>query len=220
MEDELIGTIKLFAGNYAPQGYFFCQGQTLQIAQYQALFSIIGTTYGGNGVTTFDLPDLRSRVPVGAGQGTGLSNIAAGQKVGNESNQLVKTQLPDLQAAVNLSALKGTATGTVATSVNASIPVPCATAPNSDSPDGNVMATESSGSQIYSTPEHANKFMKPLTATLPINFSASLPVTLDGGSATVVVNDTKGAQQAINNIQPSLGLNYIICWYGIYPDRP
>lgn len=218
--EELIGTIKLFAGNYAPQGYFFCQGQTLQISQYQALFTILGTTYGGDGKNTFALPDLRSRVPVGAGQGTGLSNIAAGQKVGNESNQLTKTQLPDLQATVNLSALKGTATGTVATSVNASIPVPCGGVADKSDPEYNVMGTEGGNAPIYTSNSQADKFMQPLTATLPINFTASLPVTLDAGSATVVVNDTKGAQQAINNIQPSLGLNYIICWYGIYPDRP
>ena len=66
--EELIGTIKLFAGNFAPHGWLICDGRLLNITQNAALFSIIGTTYGGDGRTTFALPDLRGRVPVGFGQ--------------------------------------------------------------------------------------------------------------------------------------------------------
>ena len=62
--DELIGTIKLFAGNFAPQYYMYCTGQLLSISQNSALFSILGTTYGGDGITTFSLPDLRTHIPV------------------------------------------------------------------------------------------------------------------------------------------------------------
>jgi microcystin-dependent protein len=92
--DAYIGSILLFAGNFAPRGWMLCAGQTLPIAQNAALFSILGTTYGGNGTTTFQLPDLRSRVPVGQGQGNGLSNWALGQLEGAETVTLNTLQLP------------------------------------------------------------------------------------------------------------------------------
>ncbi len=84
----------LFAGNFAPLNWALCNGQTLSISQYQALFSILGTTYGGNGTTTFQLPDLRGRVPIHAGQGTGLSPYALGQFAGSESVALTVAQMP------------------------------------------------------------------------------------------------------------------------------
>src|SRR5947207_13763458 len=73
--DAMIGTIALFAGNFAPRGWQLCQGQILSIAQNTALFSILGTTYGGNGQTTFALPDLRGRSPISAGTGPGLRGV-------------------------------------------------------------------------------------------------------------------------------------------------
>jgi microcystin-dependent protein len=94
MAEPFIGQITLFAGNFAPRGWAFCQGQILAIAQNTALFSILGTTYGGNGQTTFALPDLRSRVPVGQGQGPGLSNYILGQQAGNETVTLTAQNMP------------------------------------------------------------------------------------------------------------------------------
>ena len=76
--DPIVGSIILFAGNFPPKGWAFCQGQIMSIAQNTALFSLLGTTYGGNGTTTFALPDLRGRIPVQQGQGPGLSNISLG----------------------------------------------------------------------------------------------------------------------------------------------
>jgi microcystin-dependent protein len=92
--ESFIGTILLFAGNFAPRGWMFCQGQVLPISQYTALFSILGTTYGGNGQTTFALPDLRGRIPVGFGQAPGLSDYDLGQTGGSESVTLTVNQLP------------------------------------------------------------------------------------------------------------------------------
>jgi microcystin-dependent protein len=92
--DEFMAVVKLFAGNFAPQGWMFCHGQTLSINSNTALFSLIGTTYGGNGQTTFCLPDLRSRVAVGFGQGAGLSNVALGQVGGTELVTLTQNQMP------------------------------------------------------------------------------------------------------------------------------
>jgi len=86
--------IRIFAGNFAPRNWFFCQGQLLAISQFQALFSLLGTIYGGDGRTTFALPDLRGRVPLGPGNGPGLSSYRQGQKGGVEQNILNVTQLP------------------------------------------------------------------------------------------------------------------------------
>lgn len=82
--DPYVGEICMFAGNFAPQGWAFCNGQLLSIASYSALFSLVGTYYGGDGISTFALPDLRGRVPINHGQGAGLTNRPIGQKVGVE----------------------------------------------------------------------------------------------------------------------------------------
>ncbi|MCF8378357.1 MAG: tail fiber protein [Bacteroidales bacterium] len=79
-----LGEIAMFAGNFAPQGWAFCNGQLLPINQNQALFSLLGTTYGGDGIVTFALPDLRGSAPMHKGQGAGLTNRTLGSKVGNE----------------------------------------------------------------------------------------------------------------------------------------
>lgn len=94
MSTPFIGEIRMFGGNFAPQGWAFCNGQLLPIAQYDALFALIGTTYGGDGQTTFALPDLRGRIPIHAGQGAGLSNRTLGEISGVESVTLTVNQLP------------------------------------------------------------------------------------------------------------------------------
>src|SRR5438477_9307375 len=93
MASPFIGQITLFAGNFAPRGYAFCNGQLLSIAQNTALFSLLGTTYGGNGQTTFALPDLRGRVPMHVGQGSGLPNYDLGQSGGEEAQTLMPTDV-------------------------------------------------------------------------------------------------------------------------------
>jgi microcystin-dependent protein len=94
MSQPFIGEIRLFGGNFAPVNWALCNGQLLPISSYSALFSLIGTTYGGNGVTNFALPDLRGRVPVGEGQGPGLSLRVIGEMAGVESVTLLSTNLP------------------------------------------------------------------------------------------------------------------------------
>jgi len=99
--DPFIGQISMFAGNFAPRGWAFCDGQLLPISQNTALFSLLGTTYGGDGRTTFGLPDLRGRVPMHAGSGPGLSNRPQGQKLGVETNTITTNQMPSHSHAVN-----------------------------------------------------------------------------------------------------------------------
>ena len=92
--DPFIAEIVMFGGNFAPRGWAFCDGQLLSISSNQALFSLVGTIYGGDGRTTFGLPDLRGRVPLGPRQGAGLSNCALGQRGGAESVALTIAQMP------------------------------------------------------------------------------------------------------------------------------
>src|SRR3954447_11939499 len=94
MTDPFLGEIRLFPYTFAPQGWALCNGQIMSISQNTALFSLIGTIYGGNGQTTFALPDLRGRVAVSSGQGPGLSTYDVGQTGGLESVLLAESQMP------------------------------------------------------------------------------------------------------------------------------
>lgn len=100
--EPFIGQIMLFAGTYAPRDWAICDGSILPIQQYASLFSIIGTAFGGNGTTTFALPDLRGRVPVGVGTGPGLYNKVLGEKGGTEIVTLNPAQMPSHSHGANL----------------------------------------------------------------------------------------------------------------------
>ncbi len=93
MSEPFVGEIRMFAGNFAPRGWAFCDGQLLAVSQNDALFSLLGTIYGGDGRTTFGLPDLRGRIPLHQGQGPGLSSRRLGSKSGAENETLTTNQL-------------------------------------------------------------------------------------------------------------------------------
>jgi microcystin-dependent protein len=171
-QEGFIGEIRLFAGNFAPRNWAFCDGQLLSIAQNQALFSILGTTYGGDGRTTFALPDLRGRVPLHPGTGPGLTPYRLGQKGGQETVTLNTAQIPahnhDLRGSPN--------------------PASAIT------PAGNLPGT-TSRTRLYSPSSASNVDMN-----------------------TDAISEV-GSNQPHENRQPYLGLNYIICLYGIFPPR-
>ncbi len=100
MSQPYVGEIRMFAGNFAPSGWMLCQGQLLAISEYETLFNLIGTTYGGNGSSTFALPDLQGRVPIHMGSFSGLNSII-GQSGGSETVTLTSAQLPVHTHAVN-----------------------------------------------------------------------------------------------------------------------
>jgi microcystin-dependent protein len=130
MSEQYLGEIRMTGFNFAPQGWMLCNGQLLPISQYAALFSLIGTYYGGDGRSTFALPDLRGRVPVHQGQGAGLSPYVMGENAGVESVQLAPGQMPSHSHLVNAVAAGG----------------------NSASPSGSLPAIESTGTSLdYST---------------------------------------------------------------------
>ena len=92
--NPILGEIKIFAGSFAPAYWFFCDGSILNIAQYNALYALIGTTYGGNGSTTFAVPDLRGRLPIGQGTGPGLTSRTLGLNGGTEAVTLTTAETP------------------------------------------------------------------------------------------------------------------------------
>jgi len=134
MSEPFLGEIRMFGFNFAPQGWAFCNGQLLPISQNTALFSLLGTTYGGDGQTTFALPDLQSRVPIHQGQGAGLSFYQLGQKAGVEQVSLSIGQLPAHSHSLSCQTAGG----------------------NAQTPQGNFLAVDASGlTALYSTTENA-----------------------------------------------------------------
>lgn len=159
--DPFIAQVILFAGNFAPRGWAFCQGQILPIAQYNALFSILGTTYGGDGRTTFALPDLRGRVAVSQGTGPGLPNVSLGERFGAMHTNLTAANLPS--ASVRIPTSEDDASG--------------------DEPDGLAMAiTESSiygpasasGSMAAGTLQGGNQAFNISQPSLGLNYIIAL----------------------------------------------
>lgn len=101
--EEMIGVIKSFAGNFAPRGFMFCNGAILSIAQNQALFSILGTTYGGDGITTFALPNLNGRYPIGAGNANTGKTYVLGEQAGTTQNTILQSNLPSFVSQFRVS---------------------------------------------------------------------------------------------------------------------
>lgn len=128
-----IGEIRMFAGNFAPRNWALCDGQLLPIAQYNALFAILGTTYGGDGRTTFALPDLRGRFPMHPGNGPGLTPRQLGQKGGVEDVTLTAAQMPAHSHSASTEVIENVSSNEG----------------NSASPDGQVLAKSGSGDPDY-----------------------------------------------------------------------
>ena len=110
MSEPFIGEIRMVGFNFAPTGWALCNGQLMSIAQNQALFALLGTTYGGDGVQTFALPDLRGRVPMHFGQGPGLTPRTQGEKSGSETVTLLQNQMPAHNHLLNAAGNAGNTT--------------------------------------------------------------------------------------------------------------
>ncbi|RYY90659.1 MAG: phage tail protein [Chitinophagaceae bacterium] len=191
--EPLLAEIKIFAGNFAPKGWYFCDGTVLSIAQNTALFSLLGTTYGGDGVTTFKLPDLRGRVPihVGNGQpGPGLSAHTLGEMGGTETNTLKGENVP-----AHMHTLAGTA----------QIMAKNANGDSINPGNGTVLGIVNDGQR--------DPIQHPMYAT-------SAPDTALSNQSIGGTTGATGGGQPFNNMQPYLAINYIIAWQGVYPSRP
>jgi microcystin-dependent protein len=190
MAEPFLGMIILVPYNFAPQGWAFCAGQILPISQNTALFSLLGTTFGGNGQTTFALPDLRGRVPLGTGQGPGLSNYDVGQNGGTESVTLTVNEMPTHTHPIALNNLTATANARN-------------TAGNSQTPVGSVPAVEAAGVTATYSNAAPNATMAP----------GAISVT---GTATA---GPMGASLPVPILPPYLAVNYCIALQGIFPSR-
>lgn len=196
MSSPFIGQIIQGGWNFAPRGYAKCAGQLLSIAQNTALFSLLGTTYGGNGQTTFALPDLRGRAMFGEGQGPGLSTYFLGQAGGTESTTLTNGQLP---AHTHTASFSGTGSTFSGAAVDATLKAPSA---------GAILAR----SVDTAVPANLPKIYAPSgTAT-----TAAL-----GGlnvAGTVTVNPA-GSNQPVPILSPYLTIQVVIALQGIFPSR-
>ncbi len=136
MATPFIAEIRMFAGNFAPRSNAFCNGQILSIAQNTALFSLLGTTYGGNGTQTFALPNLQGRMPIGIGSGPGLTPRVLGESGGVENVTLLSTEIPSHTHIPQASSVAGTqaspAGGVWAASSGGRTPLPLYAAPPSN----------------------------------------------------------------------------------------
>jgi len=173
-QEGFLGEIRMTGANFAPRGWALCEGQILPISSNQALFSLLGTQYGGDGRTTFALPDFRGRTPIHIGRVNGIDpEVRAGQRLGTERNTLVANNLPAHSHTLNGVSENG----------------------SSATPAGNYPANTK-----LLDPEYA------ATGTL---------VQMNAG---MVGNDAT-ANQPVENRQPSIVINYIICLQGFFPSR-
>jgi microcystin-dependent protein len=190
--DQFLSTILIWPPNFAPRGWALCAGQVMSISQNTALFSLIGTMYGGDGVQTFQLPDLRSRVPLGAGQGTGLSPYNVGQSGGTEN------------VTLTISALAAHTHTATPAGLSATVPA-VTTGGTTNQPTPSVaLATPTDAAR---NPLNIYSNATPTQNLAPGTVTGSIPV----GSA--------GGGQPHANIQPYLAVNYIIALQGIFPSR-
>jgi len=170
MAERYIGEIRLFGGNFAPAGWALCNGQLIPIAQNTALFSILGTTYGGNGTTNFALPDLRQRMPMHAGSGPGLTVRDLGEQGGEQTTTLTVQQIPSHSHAMLASNAAATvqspASALLAKPITLSAPYhdPAAMAP---SPAGPLGTTGGGGAHNNMQPYLVLNFIIALTGTFP-----------------------------------------------------
>lgn len=196
--DLFIGTIVPVGFNFAPEGWALCNGQTMAVQQNAALYSLLGTTFGGNGSTTFNLPDLRGRVVVGMGQAPNNSNYAIGQTGGTETVMLTISNLPAHTHVATVTAGTGTSSATaVLNSVNAK--------GVNTNPGGNLL-----GMGAYASDGSGTLAPMAADSVTISNITTPLPSVAIG---------TTGGGQAISTLSPYLSLNYIINVTGIYPVR-
>ena len=211
-DNAYLGEVCTFAFDYCPQNFAPANGQILQIAQNSALFALLGNRYGGDGRTTFGLPDLRGRSPIHYGQGPGLSPVSIAQSNGVENATLTNAQLP-----VHSHAITGQASGAVTTTVTVNaLTTETAGAVTAPASGANTIGKIAAGSPAYYPYSAAKAVPVPVTASVNTAGvspgTVTLPVTASAANA--------GASQPFSVLNPRLALNYCIATSGIFPPRP
>ena len=195
MSDPFIGEIRMVGFSYAPRGWALCQGQLMSISQNSALFALLGTTYGGDGIQTFGLPDYRSRGPVGMGNGPGLTPIIQGEKSGTESVTILSTQMP---AHTHVATATGTAALSVAGAPSNAVVTPSTT--------NSVLGASASTGQLQAG-IWSDAMTSPVALSNPQTVSVNVTIQPTGGSQPVPIRN------------PYLGTNFIIALEGVFPSR-
>lgn len=203
MSEPFMGTVMIWAPNFAPRGWAFCQGQIMAISNNTAMFSLLGTVYGGNGQTTFGLPNLQGRVPVGQGQSPGTSDYALGEMSGTETTTLTTSQMP-----MHTHASIFTPTGSlpnVKVTLNAT-----STSAATDKPQTDYMLSDAAPTttKIYAPKDNNTVALGGIVTEV----TGPLP----GGTVAI---QTSGGSQPFNNLQPYQVLNYVIALEGVFPSR-
>lgn len=217
--DPILGQIILWPGLWVPQGWFLCDGSLLQVQQYTALYSLIGTTYGGNGTSTFGLPDLRSKVPMGSvtANVVGAQTGAAAATINANAAGNVTIGQANLPAHTHAATFTP---GGGSSSVSIAIPVNNAgggdATPSTTSILG-VLADGGGGTPTLYSSAAANTTLKPFSVNVPAGGGTVSNANTGNGTALPISLPVIGS---VSTIQPSLTLNYIIAWQGIYPTRP
>ncbi|HYE36519.1 phage tail protein [Methylocaldum sp.] len=217
--DPILGQIILWPIPWVPQGWALCDGSLLSISQNTALFSLIGTTYGGNGQTTFALPDLRNRVPVGSPNMSNIGGIggSASAIVNATGTGAVTVGINNLPAHNHSAAFSPSGNGS---SINIAIPAVSGTTGTTNVPDSTMSLTQSPGgqpnAQIYSA-ANPNTTLKPFPVSVPASGGT---VTVDNTGSGQPIPISVNVPVTIDNMQPYLVLNYIIAMQGIFPSRP
>lgn len=213
-QEPFLGELRWVGFNFAPRGWALCDGQLLPISQNTALFSLLGTTYGGNGQTTFALPDMRGRVPLHPGQGPGLSERFLGEEAGQEAVTLGIAEIPSHSHTLS------SHTHTIpALSVDVKTSSAAATGASAA---GNVLATatlgQGGGGRGNGAGSHLTNIYNagPTDVSLAAGTAATAPATTGGGSGTTMAT---GGSSPHQNMQPFLGVNCIIALQGIFPSR-
>lgn len=210
---QILGSIGMFGGTFAVKDYAFCWGQIDSIAENQALFSLLGTYYGGDGRTTYGIPDLRGRTPVGYGAGPGLTDWNFGTKYGFEKHILTIAQMPEHNHAAVFTPNGGGGSPITATvSVNAKNGKG-----DSNNAQGNYWAT---GDVAISRDTYSVEGAYSSSSDTTMAADA-VEVYISGGQiggGTVVVGDT-GLSQSFSLMQPFSVINYEIAMQGLYPSR-
>ncbi|HWZ50833.1 MAG TPA: tail fiber protein [Granulicella sp.] len=211
--DPFVGEIRMVGFNFAPNGWALCNGQTLPISSNQALFALLGTTYGGNGTTNFNLPDLQGRVPLHAGAGAGLPVYVQGEKGGAASIVLSQQQMPSHTHTATFAPSGGGGTPTVNVSISGSTG-----AGTTATPTGNYLAGVTSN---IGGP-HSSPLYVPASPTPPgLAPIAGVSATLSGvsGGGGTVTNAMAGSSLPVQIEPPYLAIYFIIALLGVFPSR-
>jgi len=207
MNDAFIAMIIGFAPNFTPRNWSSCSGQQLAISTNTALFSLIGTIYGGDGRTTMALPDLRGRAPIGAGHGSGMDTYVQGQRVGQERVTLTPLEMP-----------KHSHTATLQVNVDAKALMHGVNEEASTGDPTDAVVANSVYQQSRAVKHDVNSYVKSPDSSKLVAMSDDAIKTTTTASGTVTIAET-GAAVPHENRSPSLVINWIIALEGIYPSR-